>query len=984
MTARCAQLDRVHPFADGELGPVEADAVRAHLGACGECQTELDDVLQLGGLAGLLAKQPRAAGPRPSFSAPLPLPTSPLPAPRQPRWSRRLAWAGGASGLAAAALVLLVARPFAGDEGLYRLGDTRPLEARLTHAGASEYRRYDVPRSTGAPGAPVPLETLARLEKAGDVQGLATAHLLRGEKASAAQALEKTAHTPAVDSDRAVAALQSGDSEGALALLEGVLRAAPEHPQGLWNRGLALRDLGLPLAAAEAFDQVAALREPGWADEAKLRAEALRKQVRDLEADWSAADAAGKAWVATGALPPEAVVRRHPGLLRVYFYDALRVAPDAAHAVALRPIAALLDAQAGGEVLARAIDLVAAADFAIRAPLAAAYSRLVAGTLDAPAQEQLLAQLIGATPPDLLMGVLWRTGRMVARMAEYKALAAQLRDPWFTTFAVQVEAADLRFRDPLRAEQLLREAILEARAHHFDYRRVELEKTLADVLNDLHRVPEAFSAALSAVQTARQAGERYQQVWALAQLGTAARLRWAFALSRAILREQVLRRGGDCGIQAWAHLNAANAAILEMRPEEARSEFDAMPQCGHPVDLQAVAVLADLTRINGRPDDAGRVSGLLQALRDAGDLTAGERAMADHLEGRALIVHDPAAGARLLRAAIAQAEVLGSAELLGQQARAYSYAALELQAAKVGRFDEALLLLAQEQKVTLPAACAFGVGVDDERWFTVARGKDGQVAGAYDDHNREPMDRVVPPVSPAQTAALRGCAEVAVLARPPLQGRAALLGPEVAWGFGAGQAGLTGARGKRLLVSDVEPPASLNLPRLRTWGEAPAQAEGAVELRGVQATPSRVLAEMRQATEIEIHAHGFVDLALSDASLLALSPDPDGAWALSAAQVRAHPLPGHPLVILGACRAATGAPQLHAPWSLPAAFREAGARAVLASRADIPDAQAREFFDAVLAGARGGKPIAVALRDARVQFRSRPGGGWVDSVLLFQ
>ena len=983
MSADCGQRDRVHRFADGELLPGEAEAVRAHLRSCAACQAELGDVLQLGGLAGMLETKRLAKGARASFSAPLPL-LGAVPERRQTRWSRRLAWAGGASGAAAAALLLVFARPFGGQGDLYRLGDTRPLEARLTHAGASEFRRYDVPRAAGAHRVAVPLETLAKLEKAGDAQGLATAHLIRGERTSAAAALEKAARSPDVDSDRAVAALQSADPEAALVLLEGVLRAAPGHPQGLWNRGLALRDLGLPLTAAEAFDQVAALREPGWSEEAKARAEALRKQVRDLEVDWSAADDAGKAWVATGALPPEGLVRQHPGLLRVYFYDALRTAPDAAHAAALRPIAAVLDALAGSDVLTQTVDHVASADFAVRSPLAADYARLVSGMLDAPAQEKLLARLRGVTPPDLMMGTLWRTGLILPRMAEYKALAALLHDPWFTTFASQVEGGDLRQRDPLRTEQLLREAILVARASHFDYRVVELEKTLADVLIDLHRVPEAFAAALSAVQTARKAGERYQQVWALQQLTNAARLRWAFALARACLREQVLRRVGDCHIEAWAHLNGANAAILELRLDAARAEFDAIPPCGDPPDLQTVAVLADLSRLAWRPGDAQRLSEALRVLREGQTLSAGGRAMADHLEGRALIVRDPAAGARLLRASIDQAEALGTADQLGQKARAYSFGALVLEAARSGNFEEALRLLAQEQRVELPRACVFGVGVGDERFFAVASGADGRISGFYDDQNREPMDRFVPRATAAQNAALQGCAEVAVLARPPLQGRAALLGPEIAWGFGAGQASHAGSRGTRLIVSDVEPPASLTLPRLRTWGEPQARENGAVELRGAQATPSRVLAEMQHASEIEIHAHGFVDLALSDASLLALSPDPDGAWALSAAQVRAHPLAGHPLVILGACRAATGAPQLHAPWSLPAAFREAGASAVLASRADIPDAQAREFFDAVLAGARGGKPIAVALRDARVQFRSRPGGGWVDSVLLFQ
>jgi hypothetical protein len=75
---------------------------------------------------------------------------------------------------------------------------------------------------------------------------------------------------------------------------------------------------------------------------------------------------------------------------------------------------------------------------------------------------------------------------------------------------------------------------------------------------------------------------------------------------------------------------------------------------------------------------------------------------------------------------------------------------------------------------------------------------------------------------------------------------------------------------------------------------------------------------------------------------------------------------------------------VYAPWSLPAAFLEAGARAVLASRDDIPDSQVRPFFDAVLAGIRAGQSERLALRDARLAFRTKPGGAWVDSVLLFE
>ena len=89
------------------------------------------------------------------------------------------------------------------------------------------------------------------------------------------------------------------------------------------------------------------------------------------------------------------------------------------------------------------------------------------------------------------------------------------------------------------------------------------------------------------------------------------------------------------------------------------------------------------------------------------------------------------------------------------------------------------------------------------------------------------------------------------------------------------------------------------------------------------------------------------------------------------------------IVVLAACHAGQVAPYLHAVWSLPVAFVEAGARAVLASPAPIHDAEAGPFFEAVLQRIRAGQPPASALRDERVAWLGR-GVGWVREVLLFE
>jgi CHAT domain-containing protein len=75
---------------------------------------------------------------------------------------------------------------------------------------------------------------------------------------------------------------------------------------------------------------------------------------------------------------------------------------------------------------------------------------------------------------------------------------------------------------------------------------------------------------------------------------------------------------------------------------------------------------------------------------------------------------------------------------------------------------------------------------------------------------------------------------------------------------------------------------------------------------------------------------------------------------------------------------------LHETWSLPAAFVYAGARAVIASAAPIPDAEAGEFFDHLRDRVQAGAPVAVALRDARQQWISLGRGEWVRDVIVFE
>ena len=967
MIESCARLERVHLLFDGQLTAAEAEVERSHISGCAECEAELHDVMQLESLAEEL-REPAAASAAPAVVD--------LTAHRILKKSRAGRWMAAATGLLAAALAFFAVRS-GDDRDPFGLGETRQIEARLSHAGASEYRRYDVARSGEAHGANVPLETMARMEKRGDLQGVATGYLLRGEKSQAAEALARAEPTPAIKSDEAAAALASGDADVALTKLDEALRARPELPQALWNRGLALRDLGLGLAAAEAFDQVAARNEPGWSEEAKQRAAALRADHAAQLAGWAAADTAGRELMDKLALPAEAMVKRHPGLFRLYFYDAVRTASKAAGVNSLRPLAAQLDVLSGGQSLSQLLARVGQADFAVRALLADDYRKLVARTLDAGATASLLERSERAGQPDLRLGILFKTG-IAAHLEEYAQLAQESGDAWFMVLATQERAEQVSKTDPLAAERLLRAAIAQAEAAHLDYRlllaHLKLSYLLADVFQ---RAPEALAEARTALSAARAGGYLMIAQTGLYEAATAARLRWQFAIARGYLREALLRFPEDCGALSFVHETASNLALAELRPAEARAEFEALGSCRHSTDQQTVLVLAELLRSTDRkPGDARRLAEALAALREEAGTTQGQRAVLDHIEGRAL-----------LQKTISESEASAKGDLDAQAARAFSYGALELDAARSGRFDEALALLGKEERAPV-VPCTLGVGADDESSFAVLSGPGGAIIGSYDGKQTVPLNHFEPKLTGAQLEAVRGCKEVSVLARPPLQGRTGILPPDVAWSYGARPAEKVAptVRAKRMIVSDAEPPISLGLPRLGSWSAdvMPAASGETVELRGPLATPSRVLAEMANATEIEVNAHGLVDLAFSDASLIALSPDADGAWALSAGAVRNHPLSGRPLVLLGACRAAVGAPLLYAPWSLPAAFLEAGARAVLASRDDIPDSQVRPFFDAVIAGIRVGQSERIALRDARLAFRTRPGGAWVDSVLLFE
>jgi CHAT domain-containing protein len=181
----------------------------------------------------------------------------------------------------------------------------------------------------------------------------------------------------------------------------------------------------------------------------------------------------------------------------------------------------------------------------------------------------------------------------------------------------------------------------------------------------------------------------------------------------------------------------------------------------------------------------------------------------------------------------------------------------------------------------------------------------------------------------------------------------------------------------------VELPPGISLQRLNAWTPSFGSEEQRLTLSGTEATPSRVLAFMKNATEIDLVAHGIVSDS-ADTSYILLAPEQDGPE-LGISEVRAATLQGAPFVVLAACQAAHTAYALHEPLSLPAAFIEAGARGVLAATVEIPDLEAEAFFKPVRERMRSGAPPADALRDERTRWlKEGKGARWLDSVLLFE
>jgi hypothetical protein len=115
---------------------------------------------------------------------------------------------------------------------------------------------------------------------------------------------------------------------------------------------------------------------------------------------------------------------------RAALYESVRTAATPGAVMALLPLAAELDRVGGGAVLQDYVKDMAQRDFAVRAPLAREYAKLVT---DGQASPGLLESLRRSKEWDLYFGALVSTGEAQKDAEALKALqrfAHNSRDPW--------------------------------------------------------------------------------------------------------------------------------------------------------------------------------------------------------------------------------------------------------------------------------------------------------------------------------------------------------------------------------------------------------------------------------------------------------------------------------------------------------------------------------------------------------------------------
>ncbi|HEY0250909.1 MAG TPA: zf-HC2 domain-containing protein, partial [Kofleriaceae bacterium] len=840
------ELEQTHALADGELEGDALERAQDHLATCERCQAELSDLMQM------------AALPKPAANV------------ISLAWYRRrsVQVAGVIAVAAAAATLLYLGRGVTATHDpvsvpKLALAEKRPIEARLSWQGASDYRVYSVQRGSTIAKEPISLGAMADLEKAGDNHGVAALAILGGDYEQSKKYIALAGETPDVLADRAALELQTGQPAKALAFADSALQKAPDATVATWNRALALRDLGLRHDAAEAFRIVAKRAEPGWAAEAAQRADALEKEFVDELELMKRVFGGAKQLALTQAGVAIDDAKRLPGVARVELYDALRSAPTAEAIAKLRPLAEAIDGATNDT------STVAALDRAKPDPIAAkAYLTLI--TEDKPDFKKVLGVLRAQKANDALVVAMLKASPTSlvsdADLPDLAKIAAASADVWIRLIGLEQAGANALGRDDLpKAEAVLLQGRELCKANAPTFRCMKVSLLLGKLYLEWQRLPEARDALADAWTRARALAqwEQHDILETMTNLAVVADTGGGLPLVRAYTTELAARaeieqaqgfRDNACDVAAWGHERVAVALWDGMRTDEAIAQLSLAKPCATSyrdiaAQLQPLFIHSEMIHLESDPAALDELRKQIAKLR-AQKLPAKELAFLDHIEGRALINTDAKAGAAALVKSIEEAK-RAPRGIDSTHARGMSYAVLALTDAKRGDAVGALAVLADELGVTARNTCTLGIVLDDRDVALIARGQDEKTEIALLSRSSPEIDAST--IVPAKIISmLKLCADVDVLARPPFHGQSRLLPQELAWRYVSARSRPIGpSSGASVVVANVQPPASLGLPALTSW------QQGMPTLSGAAATPSRVLAAVATASDVVIDAHGI-------------------------------------------------------------------------------------------------------------------------------
>ena len=963
----CDQLGR---FVDGELAVTEAAAFRRHLIVCARCQQEMHGLMQLSALAE--QSQGRAPAARPEL-APVPI----AAADRRAR-PRRAAWLGVVGGMAiAAALVLALKSQRTGPDmpALLASLDARTVSGWPSAMGSSQYRPYQTSRGAAVtPGSDALARAALSFEASGDTRALATLSLLRRDFGRAEGYLAALPQTPDVLADRGLVRLEQSRCAEALEFLDEALFQEPGHLPARYNRALCLKQLRLPFAAEQALGPVSTATAGGWSEEARVEHERLDHLRSELKTQDQAARAALEALVHEQTPLPESFIASRPSMARFGFYHAVAGAPDRAALERLRPTARTLDRAFGGGVLERRLDLVLRSVRPERAALSAQYVQWVLALNPLPAERvrPALDEAVRSGQDDLALQLLDQfQNDDVSPLRD--RLVQRFDDPWHRVRLAAAKGRQLRFAGhPSDAERLLRTTLDGCAPESLAASCYYVFQQLADLYQSVGRPADSRRVLASAAARLHATGLVPQERKALMGIGETTVRSGEVGLARATFEDLRLREPQRCLAWAWARELIAEGYVRAGEPARARAAVQERAECTLDPEPWRAAWRLDLGRLERDPALLREARQLATANAVLAGASPSERQQARLLEAEADLALDAPGAARILEErvdAVVAPEDVGLRSTVARARVALSLAALR-------RGDGAAALAELSRLYASPPlhACTAGFVSDVAQTGWIAVGPDGTA------HVGLAQNAGAPTLPAAEIDRLKSCdGTIAVLVAGERAARASL--PDsLSWAFRVGAGSGTGSPGKeRLLVRDVFPPPELQLPKLTTGG---ATDPGWTVLAGGEATPSRVLARLRDADVVDFEVHGIVDAQVPDGAVLVLSEDSSRNYALSATELQSVQLSRRPVVFLGACRAAAGSRLRAEPWSLPRTFVRSGARAVYASLQDLPDQDVGEFFRRVTARLDAGEAPAMALRNERVEW-VKAGKPWVRDIVLF-